>query len=347
MRVAGEDEGIDSECAVATDLFRHLAGRADDRGSATAAGPADAGPQVVFGEAVARSRLAQFGLSADTDALRVERTGANARAFLVVDGRDQMFGGFDRFSFGVAHDDVAAVAESQDATVTGRPIAHVVDRCRNVRFDVGPHQVDVCSRRRHFAGFLAEATEVEQWILRALDRDAGWFDVQRVELTVEVEAFAPHQRANRCHHLESPSVTSGSVERLARHLRRDDVDRESAAEGVVEGGELTSELRCPYLAAAHGDEQPDPRGERGDGRSKRHGVDAEGIAGRKEDVIETGTFGVEDDVATVFPAAAQVGPRHSQLFVVVVAECPEPREFGGRHRRVHGNGTPSLATMMR
>ena len=85
VRISRQDERLDTLGLVGAQFGEHLVGGADDRGPAARSGAADAGPQVLFHEAVAVRRPAQFGLSLDTVVLSVERGFADRAALLVVE----------------------------------------------------------------------------------------------------------------------------------------------------------------------------------------------------------------------------------------------------------------------
>ena len=170
--------------------------------------------------------------------------------------------------------------------------------------------------------------------------------MHRIELAVVVDTASLHQCAHDRHHLEGASVTRRPVECFTGDLGRDDVHRQSSTECLVQRRQLTGELGRPGFTAAHRDEKPHARSERRDRRRERRRVDAEFVTRGQEDVVEASALGLENDVAAVFPAAAQIGVHDAQLFVVVVAQCAEPRKLC-RGRRIHGSGAPSLACTMR
>ena len=171
--------------------------------------------------------------------------------------------------------------------------------------------------------------------------------MQRIKLAVEVETLARHESAHDVHHFERAAITRRRIENFARHFGRDDVHGESTVERLMQCGELTRKLRRPHFATTHCYEQFDVAGDGSNRRCERNRVDAEGIPRRKENVVEPALFSFKHDVAAMIPTTAQVFAHNAELFVVVVAQRTEPRDFGGWQLLRHGKGTPSLATTMR
>ena len=126
------------------------------------------------------------------------------------------------------------------------------------------------------------------------------------------------------HELDGSAVARLRVEGLPRHVRADDVDRQAPLGHLVDGGELTSELREPHLPDPHGEQQVDLFGVGGDRRGKRGRVDPELVARWQEDVVEAIAVGGLDDVTAMVPRALQLGVRDAEELVVVVAQGTEP-----------------------
>ena len=144
---------------------------------------------------------------------------------------------------------------------------------------------------------------------------------------MDVDRLAVQQLAQRAHPLTGALVARRRLERLARDVRRDDVDRQASAGELVDRRQLTSELREPHLAHAHGQQQVDVLGVRGDGRRERGGVDAQAVPGRQQHVVEAVAVGGAHDVGAVFPGTGQRRIGDSEEFVVVVAQGAEPGDL--------------------
>ncbi len=324
-------------CLVAAQLGHHLVRITHDRGAGPGTGSTDAGPQRLLDEPVVVGVLAQLGLAPHAGRTAVERPRSDLLALLRVERGEQVTRRCTRLGLGLAHDDVAAEPDAQRTSVRRRTARHVGHQLCHGGLGVGPGQEHVRVLRGDASCRFGVPAEVHRGALATQGRDAGRVQLQVVELTVVVDRAPVEQLTQDRHDLGGAAVPGLGLERSARQVRGDDVDRETTVEHPVERGELSGQLRWPHLRAAHRCQQLHTATDLGrDTAGEHQGVDAELVARRQQDVVEPLVASGEHDVAAVLERAHQMRRRHPELFDVVVAQRGEPREL--RRRRV-GAGT--------
>jgi hypothetical protein len=76
----------------------------------------------------------------------------------------------------------------------------------------------------------------------------------------------------------------------------------------------------PVFTDSNRHQQLDPPGQGGHRRRKGRRVDAQRIAGRKQNIVKAAAFGLQDDIATMFEARLQPRVGNAEKLVVVVAQ---------------------------
>ncbi len=237
---------------------------------------------------------------------------------------------------GVADDHVRPVAESQLPPVAGRPRADVGDRLGDPVDRVGPHQEHVGRLRGDLLGVVGEAAEVERGAAAGRP-DARRVELEVVEVAVMGDALAVEQRAQYVHDLERARVPGRRLQRRPGEVGGDDVDRQPAAEDLVDGRQLTRELRRPHLAHPHREQQLHPPQQRRDPGRECDRVDPHRVAGGQQQVVVAAGLGGERDVAAVRPAGLERRVADPEELVVVVAQRGEPGDLEFVHL---GKGNP-------
>ncbi len=194
VRVATEDEGADAEVHVAVEFGKDLVGVADDGAGATAAGEADAAPEVGF-EVEVGGLGAEGVLAFDADALGVLGAGFDFGAFGGVEFGDEAVGGGASFGFGFADDDVGAEAEVDEAIMGGGFFGHGADGFGDAVFGFWPHEEDVAVFGAEVLGCGGNAAEVHEWAAVLLVSFGGFGggegDLVEVALPFEGAVGAP------------------------------------------------------------------------------------------------------------------------------------------------------------
>jgi hypothetical protein len=288
------------------------------------AGPADAGPQVRFGVALVIGRIAQFVLPPGSRGAGVQGPAADRLPGAVIEPGNQALRGGPGFGLGGADDDVGPVAEPELAAVAGGAGSHVRQDGPDSGQRVGPHQKHVRGLGGDLAGCFGQAAEIER---RAAAPDRA--QPRRVqcdvhEFTVEVDWLAVEQVPQNLYDLQGAAVPGSRFQALAGQVGGDDIDRQAPVEQLIDRGELPSELRRPHLPHPHRDQQLHPAQQRGDPGGERDRVDAHRVARRQQQVVVSGLFRAERDVAAVFPARLQPAIRHAEKLVIVVAQRGKP-----------------------
>jgi hypothetical protein len=213
-----------------------------------------------------------------------------------------------------------AVAKTQGAAMTRRPLLHIRDDRRDLALRAGPHQIDIAALGGGLARIGRQASEIEQWRLARNGADARRIEFQLPELAIMIDGFAIEQAAQDGHRLARAGVALTRAQRLARHLRGDDVDLQPPAQHPVDGGDLPGQLRRPAFADAHRHQQGKAAQHGGDPGGKGRGVDPQIVTRGQQDVVEARAFGLKHDVAAMLPARLQAFIGHAEELVIIVAQ---------------------------
>src|SRR5690606_20137328 len=152
---------------------------------------------------------------------------------------------------------------------------------------------------------------------------------EAVDFALEVDLVARPRLAQYLHHLARALVAVAAVGALAGKVRRDDVHRQPAFQHVVERGDGARQHDRLHLAAAHGGQHVDLRGDRGTARDEGKRVLPDLVGGRAQYVAKTQFLGGLHDVRAVCPARTQRPVRYAEIAVVVRAQCREPGDLRG------------------
>ena len=266
---------------------------------ATRARSADAGPEIVLDEAFVVGLVAHFSLAPDAEGGGVERLLPDFLAHRIVEFRHEAASRGTGFRLRFADDDMDAVAKAQQPAMQGGALSHVVQHRADVFDPVRPHQEDIRGLCRDIARVIRQAAEIKRWQAVMRLNDARRIELQIVELALVRKVMAGEKRAQDFHDFQGTRITRRAVERLARQFRRDDVDGQAAMQHVIERCELARELGRPHFTAADRDEKLHPLQERRDGAREGDAVDAERIAGRQENIVETTLLRAHDNVAAM------------------------------------------------
>ena len=171
-------------------------------------------------------------------------------------------------------------------------------------------------------------------------------------LALVIERLAIEDGLEDLHDLDGAGIARRRRHGLARHVRRDDVDRQPPFGNPVERRDLPRQLRRPGFADPYRHQQPDAPGQRRDRPCKNRRVDAKRIARGQQHIVEAALFGGEHDVAAMLPARFQRRIGQPQKFIIIIAQRRKPADFtrargltgGANTRNAHGRFSPSEAT---
>ena len=93
VRVAGQDECIDADSAIGVEFCNNLIGIADNRSTATRAGPANARPEIVLSIPIGASHIPQLRLTAHAIGTAIKGSLPNPGAFSVIEPAQQSLRG--------------------------------------------------------------------------------------------------------------------------------------------------------------------------------------------------------------------------------------------------------------
>ena len=185
-------------------------------------------------------------------------------------------------------------------------------------FGFGPHQVHIAVGGAQINRLRGVAAEIKQRpTLLVGPYRIGVEPLELVNFSLVIDLILAPGLLEYFDHFPRAAIAVVVAGRLARKIRRDDIQNQAPAQHVVQSSHGARQHDGLHFATTDGGQKIHARGQGGHGRHKAQGVLPHLVGRRAQNIAVAERIGPRGHRPSVFPTAAQSPLRHAQMPVIV------------------------------